>query len=317
MDLIAGNWGLNGPQRATRAQPLRLYHGDFMQRHTVDLFETEYDGEGLEPMPARRWSEMAPLVPILAQRYRSHREWAAAFARAVLAPCANVREVAAATLASAVFFNRSNHFELRLLPREAQWSPAFSVTVADFDADGYDDLFLSQNFFALRNEQARLDAGRGLLLRGHGKGGLGALSGQESGLMIYGEQRASAVGDFDEDGRPDLIVTQNGSSTRLFRNNGQRSGLRVRLAGPDGNPNGVGASVRWVAGGNAGPAREIHAGSGWLSQDSPVVVMSHPGPTQASSELHIRWPGGRETRSTVPANALNVVVDASGNIRQP
>ena len=48
------------------------------------------------------------------------------------------------------------------------------------------------------------------------------MPGQESGVVVYGEQRGAAAGDLDGDGRPDLVVTQNGSTTRLFRNIGVR-----------------------------------------------------------------------------------------------
>jgi hypothetical protein len=63
-----------------------------------------------------------------------------------------------------------------------------------------------------------MDAGRGLLLRGRGDGTFDAIPGQKSGIMIYGEQRGCAAADFDGDGRPDLVVTQNGAETKLYRN---------------------------------------------------------------------------------------------------
>src|SRR5439155_5496064 len=124
-----------------------------------------------------------------------------------------------------------------------QFAPAFSVDVADFDGDGHEDVFLSQNFFANEPEVPRYDAGRGLLLRGDGTGQLKAIPGQESGIKVYGEQRGAAVADFNQDGRPDLVVTQNGSTTKLFRNVGGKIGQRVLLIGPPGNPDGIGAQM--------------------------------------------------------------------------
>ena len=101
-----------------------------------------------------------------------------------LRPRASVLEVR--TLASMVFLNRGDHFEAAPLPDEAQWSPAFGMSVADFDGDGSEDVFLSQNFFAMRLEEPRLDSGRGLCLRGLGQGAFRALPGQESGIKVYG-----------------------------------------------------------------------------------------------------------------------------------
>jgi len=57
----------------------------------------------------------------------------------------------ATTLAQMIFLNRADgsggmHFEGATLPLEAQLSPGFAVTVADYDGDGYEDVFVSQNF---------------------------------------------------------------------------------------------------------------------------------------------------------------------------
>ena len=123
--------------------------------------------------------------------------------------------------------------------------------------------------------------------------------------MIHGEQRGAAVADYDADGRPDLVVTQNGAATRLFRNRGGRPGLRVRLAGPAGNPEGIGAVVRVRSAQGLGPAREIHGGSGYWSQDSPVPVLALPADPVA---LEVTWPGGRTRSVPIPPGATEVRV---------
>ena len=55
-------------------------------------------------------------------------------------------------LGSMLLLNRGNTFEVRLLPPEAQWSPVMGIAVGDLDGDGKEDLFLSQNYFAVRPE---------------------------------------------------------------------------------------------------------------------------------------------------------------------
>ena len=154
-------------------------------------------------------------------------------------------------------------------------------------------------------ETPRLDAGRGLLLRGDGTGRFEAMAGQESGLMIYGEQRGAAVADYDADGRCDLVVTQNGAATRLFHNVGGKPGLRVRLAGSLGNPSGIGATLRLKFGSRLGPARELHAGSGYWSQDSSTQVLALP---ETPAELWVRWPGGATSTTALPGNAREITV---------
>jgi hypothetical protein len=197
------------------------------------------------------------------------------------------------------------------LPPEAQFSPAFSVNIGDMDGDGNEDVFLSQNFFAIRPEMDRLDAGRGLWLRGNGKGGFTAVPAQESGIEIYGEQRGAALGDFNDDGRVDLVVTQNGGETRLYENMGAKAGLRVRLKGPRGNPNGIGASLRLQFGPRLGPAREIHAGSGYWSQDSLIQVL---GGADAWTGIQVLWPGGKIQTETIPTGAAEITVDIAGGL---
>jgi hypothetical protein len=100
-------------------------------------------------------------------------------------------------------------------------------------------------------------------------------------------------------------VAQNGGVTKLFRNEGAKPGLRVRFTGSAGNPDGIGAVVRLKFGGRVGPAREIHAGSGYWSQDSVVAVLGSPEAVQA---VWVKWPGGRTSTVDVPAKVSEVTV---------
>jgi hypothetical protein len=158
----------------------------------------------------------------------------------------------------------------------------------------------------MRPEEPRLDGGRGLWLRGDGTGKLTPVTAEQSGVKIYGEQRGSALCDFDGDGRIDLAVAQNRAVTTLYHNERAKQGLRVKLKGPPGNPDGVGAVVRLKFGERFGPAREIHAGSGYWSQDSKVQVLGFTDPPTA---LWVRWPGGRTTSATIDPNAREVIVE--------
>jgi len=306
LDIIAGNWGLNTLWQATPTRPTRIYYGDLGGQESLDLIEAETDPATQAITPVRRLSSLASALPFLRGRFATHKAYSEANIAEVLGPeQARAREVQASTLASMVFLNRGNHFDAMELPMEAQVAPVFSVNVADVDGDGHEDIFLSQNFFPTRLEVPRLDAGRGLWLRGDGTGKLTAIPGQESGVTIYGEQRGAAVADFNEDGRIDLVVTQNGAPTRLFQNVAGKPGLRVRLSGPPGNPLGIGATVRLKSGQRLGPIREIHAGSGYWSQDSAIQVL---GNLEPPAQLLVRWPGGQTTTNDIPSGAREINV---------
>jgi len=171
---------------------------------------------------------------------------------------------------------------------------------------------LSQNFFDVDPETSRCDGGRGLWLKGDGQGNFRAVPGQESGVKVYGEQRGAAISDFDGDGRIDLAVSQNNAETKLYHNRLGKPGLRIRLEGDAENPFGIGATVRLKFGDRFGPAREIHGGSGYWSQDSPVLVLATPA---RPSEVWVRWPGGHTTVGAIPPNAREIVVNPQGNVR--
>jgi hypothetical protein len=312
LDIVASNWGLNTQYRASQTQPRQIYYGDFDQNGTVDLIEAPVETTGGRAIPDRDFTSLSIALPMVRGRVPSYRAYGLASVKDLLGDrlgVAGVREVN--TLASMVFLNRSDHFEAHPLPDETQWAPAFAVCVGDLDGDGHEDVFLSQNFFATQPQTSRADAGRGLVLRGNGQGGFTPMTGQASGITVYGEQRGAALADYDHDGRLDLAVTQNGAATCLFRNEGAKPGLRVRIKGPAGNPTGVGVCLRLVFGSRLGPVREIHAGSGYWSQDSAVPVLATP---EAPSGIWMRWPGGKITTSDLPAGAVEIAVNDAGQV---
>ncbi len=304
MDIVAGNWGGNGKYQRHRSRPLRLYYGDFLQDGSTGLMESYFEPGPAKYVPAFGLEAATRQVPSLAARYSTHQAWAETDMDSVLKDLpGSPRFVEAAWLETTVFLNRGDHFEAVVLPMEAQFAPAFGLCVADLDGDGAEDIFLSQNFFDVDSTTSRYDAGRGLCLQGDGHGGFSSLAGQVSGIRVYGQQRGAAAGDFNRDGRVDLVVTQNRGETRLFQNQSAKPGLRVRLAGPALNPRGIGAVLRLQSADRFGPAREIHAGSGYWSQDSVVQVMSAPG---VPTSVWVRWPGGNVREYPVEANARTI-----------
>jgi hypothetical protein len=265
-------------------------------------------------VPERRLEAVAEAMPFLRGRFPTHQAFANAGLEEILSDhLAKARYVEANWLESTVFLNRGDKWEALPMPAEAQFAPAFAVIVADYDGDGYEDVFLSQNFFGEGPETSRCDAGRGLWLRGDGRGGLRAVPGQESGVLVYGEQRGAAVADFDGDGRVDLVVTQNAAETRLFRNVLAKPGLRVRLKGPPGNPFGYGAQMRLKSGDHLGPLREVHGGGGYWSQDSPVQVLAG---VREPLQVWVRWPGGKTFTVDVPAGAAEIRIGIDGHVAQ-
>src|SRR6266480_1011523 len=311
LDIVATSWGRNTRYHVDAAHPLLLYYGDLTGTRRWDMIEAQYDDRlrGIAPLaPLGRLLTALPAV-----RFRTHTF--AAYAEATVSEVLGgtfraAKHLEAATLDHAVFFNRGGKFAAAPLPAEAQFAPAFYAGVADFDGDGHEDLFLTQNFFPTEIGTPRYDAGRGLLLLGKGDGTLVPVPGQVSGIAVYGDQRGAALGDYDADGRLDLAVSQNGAQTKLYHNEHARPGLRVRLVGPRGNPHAIGAVLRIVYDGSRGPAREVHGGSGYWSQDGAVQVLGVDGGKRPAA-LWIRWPGGVETSVPLAPGQRNVIARAS------
>jgi enediyne biosynthesis protein E4 len=310
MDIMAANGGRNTPVESHRAQPLRLFYGDFNNSGGIDSVEAFFDVDSGKLVPERPFESLANGLPFIRERFDTHQAYATASVREILGDTFRVaKELSATTLESMVFLNRGDHFEARPLPLEAQFAPAFGICVGDVDGDGREDIFLSQNFTAIQPLNSPCDAGRGLWLKGDGRGGFQPLAGQDTGIKIYGEQRGCALADFDHDGRVDLVVAQNSGPTRLFHNLGAKPGLRVRLTGPPGNPRAIGATMRLISGAVSGPAREIHAGSGYWSQDAAVQVLAAP---VAPTALHIRWPGGACATNAITVGTREISVSWNG-----
>jgi hypothetical protein len=310
-DVVATSWGRNTTLRANLEHPVVLYYADFDQNGVLDIVEAQYDSElnGMSPLRSR-----IPLnqgIPFVARRVVSYHEYAETTVNDLLgAALGGAATLEVNTLDHTVLLNRGASFEKRPLPTEAQFAPAFAAGIADFDGDGHEDLFVSQNFFPNEPESGRYDAGRGLLMVGDGSGDLSAVPGQVSGIAVYGDQRGAAFTDYDGDARLDLAVSQNGAETKLYHNQGATSGIRVRLVGPPANPDAIGGVIRIVYAERMGPAREIHAGSGFWSFDGTVQVM---GLEQGAIAVRVRWPGGLETEVPIAEGQREISITYSEN----
>lgn len=310
MEIVASNWGLNSAYRADRQRPRKIYYGDLDGNGTSDMVESRFNPVLGKEVPERTFNVVHLALPFLEDHIPTYQAYGSMSIPEIYGESLKRAAVLEAnTFSSMIFFFRKGKFEGQPLPREAQLAPAFGLCVGDMDGDGAEDLFLSQNFFAVAPHESRCDAGRGLWLKGNGRGGFTAAPGQSSGIMVYGEQRGCALGDYDADGRVDLAVAQNGSPLKLYHNVGAKPGLRIKLKGNGGNTSGVGASIRLGDGNALGPAREVQAGSGYWSQNSPVQVMnlSHP-----LTQISVQWPGGKVTQTGVSAGVTEIEVSEDG-----
>jgi len=298
LDIMAGNWGLNSHLKDGKKRVPYLVHSDIGGDGFYDAIEARFDIASKRLLPRHRRVTLDLVFPFVRERFPTHRRYGVATIQQIFAGQLNdAKLLKASDLASVILLNRGGKFETRSLPVEAQLTPVMGASVADFDGDGNEDLFLSQNYFAVRVQDYRMDAGEGLLLQGNGKGAFTTKFGYQSGIKVFGEQRGSAVGDLNGDGRPDLLIAQSKDKPRLCINTLGKSGLKLSLNGPATNPNGQGSVVRAIFdNGSKGPARLVGGSSGRYSQGGASQIL---GGAKSISAVEISWPTGKRTRVKV------------------
>jgi enediyne biosynthesis protein E4 len=223
LDIVAANWGRNTPYQDHIARPLRTYYGDYDQNGRNEIVEAVFDLKLAKYVPVEDFETISQEMPFVRERFSTFRAFGSASVEEILGDrFKEAKMMEANTLESMVFLNRGDRLEGRPFPIEAQFAPAFGICISDFDGDAKVDIFLAQNFFGVKSQKSRYDGGVGLLLKGQGTGDFSALSATESGIRLFGQQRGCAAGDFDKDGRIDLVVSQNNGPTKLYRNRGGR-----------------------------------------------------------------------------------------------
>lgn len=178
----------------------------------------------------------------------------------------------------------------------------WGVSFADFDLDGWIDLYLAGGDFWNTDRPIV----RSWLYRNCGDGtfeDVWAGSGLRHDAPLHREN-GTATADFDRDGRPDLLVTRAhraGASPYLYRNESDTHGrhwLEVRLVGGGGatNTSAIGAKITVYARDAVGAhlpgltqLREIASEDGRSSRSSLTQVFGL-GADAVAADIEIEWP---------------------------
>jgi hypothetical protein len=206
----------------------------------------------------------------------------------------------------ALYHNEGNGLFVDEAPRSAVGRASlltlgFGCFFFDYDLDGWLDIFVANGHLesAIEHIQNRIKyAQLPHVFRNEGNGAFAEAT-QSLGAAMRQPRvgRGAAYGDFDNDGDLDIVMTTNGGSPVLLRNDGGTNhSLRLRLEGTRSNRDAFGAVVRVTAGGET-QSQMLRSGSSYLSQSERVLTFGLGNRPQADA-VEIRWPSGQVDRLT-------------------
>jgi len=170
----------------------------------------------------------------------------------------------------------------------------YSPTIADFDNDGWKDIFVSRG-----HVQSLLSAPRLAIEQPnsvfHNLGGMkfSALT-AEAGLTSQppARHRGSAIGDFNGDGRMDVVVTALQAPAEVWMNQspGNNHWLELKLQGTRSNRDGIGARVKVVT--KSGTQYDHKSNAAGYASSSAGPMHFGLGSNASADLVEIRWPSG-------------------------
>ncbi len=127
--------------------------------------------------------------------------------------------------------------------------------------------------------------------------------------------RGMAIGDFNNDGAVDVLVSVNDAAPVLLRNNvgNQNHWLGLKLVGTKSNPDAVGARITYQAGDLKRSRTKVGGGS-FLSSHDPRIVLGI-GKRTKIDWLEIKWPqpsGASERITELPIDRYITIVEGKG-----
>ena len=197
----------------------------------------------------------------------------------------------------------------------------WGLKFCDFDNDGHVDLLLANGHpddtIALRAPEVRHKEPL-LYFRNDGRR-LRNVSPQAGPVFAKTfSARGLAVGDYNNDGRMDVLIGCNGGAPVLLRNNAAAGNqdnhwVGLKLQGVRCNRDAIGARITWSAGG-VRRSRQKNGGGSYLSAHDPREVLGL-GRATALDWLEIKWPGPStrtERLTNIPVDRYVTIVEGKG-----
>ena len=183
----------------------------------------------------------------------------------------------------------------------------YSPTIADFDNDGWKDIFVTRGHVQSLGYSNRVQVEQpNTVFRNLGGLKFQALT-EEAGLTAQppSRHRGSAVGDLNHDGRLDVVVSAISAPAEIGMNDspGANPWIEFQLEGTRSNRDAIGARIKLLAGGSA-QYNHVSFAAGYASSSAAPLHFGL-GSNNSAELVEIRWPSGTVQRlKDVPADRV-------------
>jgi hypothetical protein len=195
----------------------------------------------------------------------------------------------------------------------------FGVAFLDYDNDTLLDIAIANGNVMANAPLLRAGAKyaqRNLLLRNTGGRFVDMKEAAGPGFLPELVSRALAVGDIDNDGDLDLLITNKGAAASLLLNEGGRANaILVHAVGTKGNRSAIGTTLMLTSG-KVRQRRDVQSGSSYLTQND---LRAHfgLGAADRAERLDVRWPSGlTEVIQDLPANQIVTLHEGKGVVNR-
>ena len=189
----------------------------------------------------------------------------------------------------------------------------FGPALYDFDNDGWKDLFVSRGHVSATHPPGASVMQPNTVFRNLGASGKWAALTDEAGFTpsTAARHRGCALGDFDGDGRIDVVATSMDLNAELWMNRSPHTGhwLDIALRGVKSNRDGIGARIKVVT--KAGTQYNHQTSSVCYASSSLGPVHFGLGTDAKAIKVEIIWPSG------IVQTLENVDADRIVNVTEP
>ena len=214
-DYIIGNWGENNKFHPSEEKPLHVYADDFDDNASVDIILSKVSKTG-ELIPVRGKECSSEQTAFLTTKIKTYKEFAALNIMDIYGEneLSKATHLTVSNFETIIIENNGNgNFEIKKLPKHAQFSPTLSIETHDLNNDGYLDIFAVGNVFGSEVETIRYDASRNYVLSGHEDGDFQFIN----DVSYFNNYEAKAIKKIVINNRVHFIILNKNSDLKILR----------------------------------------------------------------------------------------------------